>query len=76
MDSQKNEQLWPDERIAQAFMQIADEDGQITGEEVMFVIKGMRDEMQAKIDDLISELEETIAINFKDKMEDVGKSME
>lgn len=44
--------LWPDERIAQAFMQVTDEEGQITGHEVMFVIKGIVSEYEAKIDEL------------------------
>jgi hypothetical protein len=56
--SEKNEQLWPDERIVQAFITIADDDGQVSGGDVMLVIQGMRDEYEEKINELEERWEE------------------
>lgn len=44
--------LWTDEKIAQAFIQVTNEEGEITGAEVMFVIKGIVAEYEARIDEL------------------------
>jgi hypothetical protein len=66
------EPMWPDERIMQAFAAVADDDGQITGGDVMLIIQGIRDEMQQRID----ELENSWRNRVQEDEEDVGKDME
>jgi hypothetical protein len=47
-----NRALWPNERIAQALIQFADEKGQVSADDLMLIVHKMRDEMQEKIDSL------------------------
>lgn len=44
--------MWNDEQIASAFVVLADDCGYVGPSEIMYFIKGMRDDMQARIDEL------------------------
>lgn len=56
---------WTDADITEAFVKVAKPDGTVGPDEIMFVIKGMRDDLQAQIDEYrfgVVELKQQLAV--------------